>query len=328
MSGPRDHLRLHPAHALTRSIASIGPKAHPRTKEVFPIVIRKLHELIVEADLSIDEILAACELIISAGHASNDKRNEMLLVLDTFGVESLVDVLDTTRAVRKGEKEENPNASASAILGPFYRTGVPEQPNGTTIVRCDEPDALGYTHLHGVVYDEHGKPLPNATVDVWHDAPDGLYDAQTPHKPEYHCRGRFRTDENGRYELVCLKPTPYPIPNDEAAGALLKMMDRHPYRPAHIHVSKVISSWADISSGSRSPTTRSLLPRSSTRTRTTSRTTPCSPSRTSWWSTTSPCPRDTRARRVTTAPRLTLSSSSTSTSRARLRLPNRTAGSR
>ena len=29
---------------------------------------------------------------------------------------------------------------------------------------------------------------------------------------------------------------PYPIPFDHSAGKLLKLMDRHPYRPAHIHV--------------------------------------------------------------------------------------------
>lgn len=66
-------------------------------------------------------------------------------------------------------------------------------------------------------------------------APDGFYDAQSPDKPEHHCRGRFETDSNGNYSLVALKPTPYPIPFDFSAGKLLNMMDRHPYRPAHIH---------------------------------------------------------------------------------------------
>lgn len=121
----------------------------------------------------------------------------------------------------------------SAILGPFYRKGVPVQENGTSIIRTDEVGP--YTHLHGIVYDADGKPLPNAEVDIWHDAPDGLYDSQTPEKPEYHCRGRFRTDENGRYSTICLKPTPYPIPYDHSAGDLLQLLDRSPYRPAHIH---------------------------------------------------------------------------------------------
>jgi catechol 1,2-dioxygenase len=45
----------------------------------------------------------------------------------------------------------------------------------------DEPNA-DYTHLYGVVHDKSGKPLANAEVDVWHDAPDGLYDSQSPEK--------------------------------------------------------------------------------------------------------------------------------------------------
>lgn len=44
--------------------------------------------------------------------------------------------------------------------------------------------------------------------------PDGLYDSQTPHKPQYHCRGRFKTDKDGKYDTICLRPTPYPIPFD------------------------------------------------------------------------------------------------------------------
>ncbi|EKD02511.1 catechol 1,2-dioxygenase 1 [Trichosporon asahii var. asahii CBS 8904] len=214
------------------SIDSIGAKASPRVKEVMPILLRKLHEFLVEADVTHEEMMAAFDLLVKAGQVSDDKRNEILLIFDILGVESLVDALDQTRPARKGGKTTE--ASPSAILGPFYRYGVPEQPNGTTIIRQDEPDAP-YTHLYGTIYDGDGKPLPNAVVDIWHDAPDGLYDAQTPEKPEYHCRGRFRTDENGRYDTVCLRPTPYPIPYDHQAGQLLTMMDRHPYRPAHIH---------------------------------------------------------------------------------------------
>jgi catechol 1,2-dioxygenase len=199
-----------------------------------------MHEFLIEADVTTEEWMDACNLLIAAGKVSSDKRNEMVLVTDVFGIESLVTALDQTRperlaAVDKLEEARKTPATFSAILGPFYRYGVPVQPNGTSIIRQDEPGAP-YTHLFGTIYGPDGKPVPNALVDVWHDAPDGLYDAQSPEKPEYHCRGRFRTDENGRYETYCLRPVPYPIPFDHQAGQLLKIMDRHPYRPAHSHV--------------------------------------------------------------------------------------------
>lgn len=85
----------------------------------------------------------------------------------------LIDTLDQTRAQRKAaggpSSKQDDNTTFSAILGPFYRTGVPIQPNGTTIIRQDEPNAP-YTHLFGVIHDSEGKPLPNAVVDIWHDA--------------------------------------------------------------------------------------------------------------------------------------------------------------
>ena len=30
-----------------------------------------------------------------------------------------------------------------------------------------------FAHVFGTVHDKEGKPLAGATVDVWHDAPDG-----------------------------------------------------------------------------------------------------------------------------------------------------------
>lgn len=49
-------------------------------------------------------------------------------------------------------------------------------------------------------------------------------------------RGIYKSDRNGEYALLCIKPTPYPVPGDGPAGKLLDLLDRHHYRPAHIHV--------------------------------------------------------------------------------------------
>ena len=64
----------------------------------------------------------------------------------------------------------------------------------------------------------------------------GLYEQQDPKQKEHNLRGKFRTGEDGRYGYYCLRPTPYPVPDDGPAGELLGLMDRHPYRPAHIHI--------------------------------------------------------------------------------------------
>lgn len=63
-----------------------------------------------------------------------------------------------------------------------------------------------------------------------------MYEQQDSAQVEHNLRGKFVTDENGEYACYLIKPTPYPVPFDGPAGKLLQLMDRHPYRPAHIHI--------------------------------------------------------------------------------------------
>lgn len=48
-------------------------------------------------------------------------------------------------------------------------------------------------------------------------------------------RGIFTSDNEGQYSFYCIKPVPYPVPYDGPAGDILKLMDRSPFRAAHIH---------------------------------------------------------------------------------------------
>lgn len=93
------------------------------------------------------------------------------------------------------------------------------------------------TYMHGRVLDlATKKPIANVTIDVWQASTNGLYEQQDADQIEHNLRGKFRTDEQGRYAYYCLRPTPYPVPNDGPAGKILEMLDRHPFRPAHIHL--------------------------------------------------------------------------------------------
>ena len=102
-------------------------------------------------------------MMVAAGQISNEKRNEAVLMTDVLGVESLVDMLEHAKYAKAGVE-----VTSSAILGPFYREGVPVQPNGTSIIRQAEPGAA-FTHIYGTVTGSDGKPLVGATVDLWHD---------------------------------------------------------------------------------------------------------------------------------------------------------------
>jgi protocatechuate 3,4-dioxygenase beta subunit len=81
-----------------------------------------------------------------------------------------------------------------------------------------------------------GEPIPGALLDVWETDENGLYEQQDPQQPEMNLRGKFRTDSQGRYCFVGIKPVSYAIPDDGPVGQLLQALGRHPFRPAHIHL--------------------------------------------------------------------------------------------
>lgn len=61
----------------------------------------------------------------------------------------------------------------SAILGPFWRHDTPTRQNGTTI-SFDTPKDGIMAYVHGTVTSaETGKPLPNASVEVWQASTNG-----------------------------------------------------------------------------------------------------------------------------------------------------------
>jgi catechol 1,2-dioxygenase len=168
---------------------------------------------------------------------SDDKRNETQLVCDIIGLESLADE-STSKQLATSSHE-----TSSAILGPFYRSDAPILPNGSSIVNNLTPATPWYEQaISGsafvagrVMSASTGQPIAGAVVDVWETAPNGLYEQQDGGQPNMNLRGRFETDHAGHYSFYGLRPTSYPIPDDGPAGRLLGLLDRHPYRPGHIH---------------------------------------------------------------------------------------------
>jgi len=212
-------------------VDAMGPNTSPRLREIMSSLIRHLHEFTIETQLTTDEWMLGVNTINWAGQMSDDKRNEGQLMCDVLGIESLVDDITFSAATKSSS-----GLTASAILGPFWREDHPVRPNGTTI-SFDTPDDAQVAFMHGRVTDvKTGEPIAGATVDIWQASTNGLYEQQDPKQRDLNLRGQFVTDAQGKYSLYCLRPTPYPVPGDGPAGQLLKMMDRHPFRPAHIHL--------------------------------------------------------------------------------------------
>jgi catechol 1,2-dioxygenase len=90
--------------------------------------------------------------------------------------------------------------------------------------------------VRGIVRNTRGEPIAGAELDIWQNGDDGLYTVQDPEAPEAHLRGRYTTRDDGSYAFVGVRPVPYTIPHDGQVGAMLDAVQRHPWRPAHIHM--------------------------------------------------------------------------------------------
>jgi catechol 1,2-dioxygenase len=126
--------------------------------------------------------------------------------------------------------------TSSSILGPFWVPDAPFRELGDSIVRSPHNGKVSL--MHGRITDSiTNRGIPNAVFDIWQASSNGKYDFQDPENQEpNNLRGKFRTDHNGRYYCYILRPTAYSLPTDGPAGVLLKLLDRHAFRPAHIHL--------------------------------------------------------------------------------------------
>ena len=124
-----------------------------------------------------------------------------------------------------------PGATESSVLGPFYTEGAPERPAGADLGGAEGPRVL----VTGRVLDTAGHPVPDALLDVWETAANGLYHMQDPNAPRFDLCGRLHADGEGRFAFWTRAPVSYSIPTDGPVGKLLLRLGRHTYRPAHIH---------------------------------------------------------------------------------------------
>jgi len=72
-------------------------------------------------------------------------------------------------------------------------------------------------------------------IDIWETDSGGKYDVQHPDRDGPDGRCVMKSDKEGRFWFKAIVPVPYPIPHDGPVGQLLKLLHRHPWRPAHMH---------------------------------------------------------------------------------------------
>ncbi|MFD9124261.1 maleylacetate reductase and hydroxyquinol 1,2-dioxygenase domain-containing protein [Kitasatospora sp. NPDC059571] len=204
-------------------VASFDASPDPRVRQLLGSLVRHLHDFLTSNDVTESEWQHAIDFLTRTGQICSPTRQEFVLLSDTLGISSVVDLMTNSRA---------PGTTSSAVLGPFYVEGPPETAHGRDIA-----EGLDGTPLWAdiLITDTDGAPVAGAVVDVWQADTNGFYDVQLPDLDHPVLRARLRSDEDGRLTFWSILPSKYPIPDDGPVGRMLDAAGRHPYRAPHVH---------------------------------------------------------------------------------------------
>jgi len=148
---------------------------------------------------------------------------EFILLSDILGLSLLVDAIDHPKP---------PASTEGSVLGPFHTHEAETMANGELMSHDPqgEPCLVICT-----VKDVEGNPIEGVKIDIWETDSTGHYDVQHSERDGPDGRCVMKSDHQGVFWFKAIVPVPYPIPHDGPVGQLLKLLKRHPWRPAHMH---------------------------------------------------------------------------------------------
>ena len=209
---------------ITRAFAEAARDAtDPRARDVLVSLATHLHDWVRDVRLTNGEWRAGLAALTQAAAMTDEGRNEFSLFSDLFGITSLVDILNTPNG-----------ATSSSPLGPFHQRGAPPLANGGDLWRGQPGQVMV---IDGRVVDAAtGEGIADATLDLWQNADNGLYSVQDPDQPPENYHGLLSCARDGSFAFTTTLFHPYTVPNDGPGGAMLRMLGREAWRPAHLHV--------------------------------------------------------------------------------------------
>jgi catechol 1,2-dioxygenase len=197
---------------------------NPRVQAIVNRIVRDLFATIDELDVQPHEFWSAVGYLTEAGRSG-----EWGLIAAGLGFERLLDIRMDAEEARQGLVGGTPRT----IEGPLYVAGAPVADG---FARLDQDPQPGETlFMQGQVRGADGKPVADATVEVWHANHLGGYSFFDPTQTPYNLRRTIRTDAHGRYRFRSKLPVGYSVPPGGATDKLLTALGRHGTRPAHIH---------------------------------------------------------------------------------------------
>jgi maleylacetate reductase len=203
-------------------LASFSGADAPRYLEIMQSLVRHLHAFARDVRLTESEWQQGIDFLTRAGHITDDRRQEFILLSDVLGLSMLTVAINAPASA---------GATESTVFGPFFVADAPEVPLGGDIAGAAKGRPC---YVSGTVSGTASEPLPGARIEVWESDEDGFYDVQYP-DGRTGGRGWLRSAPDGAYRFWSVRPAPYPIPDDGPVGDLLTAAGRGPMRPAHLH---------------------------------------------------------------------------------------------
>jgi hydroxyquinol 1,2-dioxygenase len=194
-----------------------------RLKEVMTALVQHLHAFAREVNLTEAEWFEGIRFLTDVGHITDEKRQEFILLSDTLGLSMLVTAMNN----RKPE-----GCTEATVFGPFHVDGAPRYPLGADVANGARGEPC---FVRGHVRGFDGKAIAGATVDVWQADEAGFYDVQYKDLEHHRARGVLQSGPDGEFYFRTIVANAYPIPHDGPVGRMLKALNRHPWRPAHLH---------------------------------------------------------------------------------------------
>jgi catechol 1,2-dioxygenase len=196
-----------------------------RIKKIVHRVLIDTCRIIEDMDVTQTEFWAAMSYLTDLGGT-----NEWGLLVPGLGIEHFLDLVLEEKERKAGITGGTPRT----IEGPLY---VPGAPVVNYEARLDDGTEKGEVFfMEGQVKDTAGKPIPGATVEVWHANTMGFYShCNGPPQSPFNLRRTIKTDEQGRYRFRSILPAGYGCPPEGNTQKLLDLLGRHGQRPAHIH---------------------------------------------------------------------------------------------
>jgi hydroxyquinol 1,2-dioxygenase len=211
-------------HTITQAVLErFSNTPDPRLKEIIFSLVQHLHDFARDVRLTEEEWLEGIKFLTRAGHITDDKRQEFILISDTLGLSMLTVAMNN-------QKPEG--CTEATVVGPFHVENAPHYNLGDDVGN----GAIGAPcFVKGTIKGLNGEPVSGAHIEVWQSDEDGMYDVQKPDLDHAQGRGVLKADAQGIYYFKSILAVAYPIPHDGPVGDMLVATKNHPWRPAHLH---------------------------------------------------------------------------------------------